>query len=209
MLLETGRQILVENGYQERVNVKLTDVLRANKLTTGAGYNIWENQEAFQHDLALYMASEYSWAKIDAEATVAATLAGLEDATFEHAIRSVCVTYFEDFVKKDEFFITLRHWGVKKPSPQLRRAIRKGYDLVHEDLSELISAGLLIQERQVRKEIDFDVFISSITAMVEGLAFRHRFGTPTDRKKLPLAFADGYLALQAFYTEPITGPPDS
>jgi len=203
MLLETGRKILVDNGYQERVNVKLTDVLRANELTTGAGYNIWENQEAFQHDLALYMASEYSWAKIDAEATLNSTAADLVNATFEETIRSVCVTYFEQFVKKDEFFITLRHWGVKKPSPQLRRAIRKGYELVHDDLSDLINTGLLIQSRQMRDGTDFDVFISSITAMVEGLAFRYRFGTPADRKKLPPAFADGYLALQAFYTEPV------
>lgn len=205
MLLETGRKILIDEGYSEKIDVKLTNVLRAHQLTTGAGYNIWENQDAFQQDLALYIASEYSWAKIDADAegTIERTLAAQPDASFDDVIRAVCVSYFELFVEKDEFFVALRHWGVKKPSPQLRRAIRKGYEQVHADLSELISGALLVQGRQMRDGVDFRMFISSITASVEGLAFRHRFATKAERKKFPDAYADTYLALQAHYTEPI------
>jgi len=197
MLLETGRQLLIANGYSERLNVKLTDVLKANDLTTGAGYNIWENQDAFQHDLALYVAREYSWA------TVEGLVSNLPKVSYEELNRIVCIRYFTAFVAKDEFYIALRHWGIKRPSPQLRRAIRNGYQVTHDNLSAFLEQALLLLNRRTKSGVDFDIHVSSITAALEGFAFRHRFATRAERARLPDAFADAFLAFLDYYTEPI------
>lgn len=197
MLLETGRQLLIANGYSEQLNVKLTDVLKAHELTTGAGYNIWDNQDAFQHDLALYVASEYSWASVEG------LVSNLPKVSYEELNRIVCIRYFNGFVAKDEFYIALRHWGVKKPSAQLRRAIRKGYKVTHDNLSAFLEQALVLLQRQVKPGFDFDIHVASITAALEGFAFRHRFAPPSERAKLPDAFADAFLAFLDYYTEPI------
>lgn len=196
MLLETGRRLLIANGYPETLNVKLIDVLKAHDLTTGAGYNIWENQGAFQTDLALYVAREYSWATID-------VLTGdLPEASPLELIKIVAVRYFTAFANQQEFYVALRHWGVKEPSRELRAAIRHGYDITHENLRSFIETGLMALGRRMRADLDIEDFLTAMTASTEGFALRHRYATKKRASDLPDLYADSLLGLMYHFTEP-------
>lgn len=54
LLIETGMQLLHERGPSAAVrHIRLRDVLDRADLTTGAAYRIWDDQDAYQRDLAI------------------------------------------------------------------------------------------------------------------------------------------------------------
>lgn len=203
-LLETGRQLLIEQGYGESVDIKLTAVLAVHGLSTGAGYHIWPRQADFRRDLALYLARSYGFA------TEGLPLDGLADidtsvVEFGEAMRMFSTSYFASFVESEEFFIALRHWGVRTPSDELVSAINAGYSAVHDKVTALLELGLAVYRRRPADGYTIDQLSELTTALTEGFALRYRFADEPGRAGLVATFGHAYAALAEVVTDEVDG----
>lgn len=172
-ILEAGRRFVAEHGLPEAMDVKLAEVLKAEGSSTGAAYNIWRNQEHFQRDLALHVAHSFSWADTH---TVVDAIADLPaDASLEDWVVTVAETYFPLFVANLDFFSVLRFWSIREPRAELEAAIRRGYDLVHEDFAAFYRWALDHHGYEPVEPMTVEDITTMVTAAIEGCALRHRF----------------------------------
>lgn len=205
LLLEAGRRLLTERGLPEEVSLKLTDVLADVQMSTGAAYNIWDNQAAYRADLALHIASEFRWA--DSTAIVEAIGRLPTDATMYDWIRTACDTYFPFFVANLDFFVVLKFWGVEEPSTELVEAIQAGYSTLHDEFKFFYEASLGHFGYRVVSPYTVDDITTMVTAAIEGTALRHRF----EPERLESAGGHLYFsivwAIASTYTEPDSESP--
>jgi AcrR family transcriptional regulator len=172
-LLEVGRQLLMERGYPQAIPIRLAEVVERAGHTTGAAYQIWENQQEFQEDLALYVAQTFTWATPDASLR-AGDLPPVGQLSFEEAVSAAGQRYFEAFVAREDFYIAVALWSVRNRSQKLNTAIADGYDVVHDALVELLEAFLAVHGRHIRDPYTIDDLAVAMTGITEGLALRHR-----------------------------------
>jgi len=174
LLLEAGRRHVINSGLSEGLDdVKLTNVLKEVDLSTGAAYNIWENQDEYRRELSLYIAENFEWADTS---TVLAAIASLpEHSTMDDWVQAVADTYFPLFVANMDFFIVLRFWGVREPTPELTEAVRAGYELTHLGFCQLYTQAFEHYGLQVVAPHTADDITAMVTASLEGFALRHRF----------------------------------
>lgn len=170
-LLETGRQVMLEEGLPEGTNIKLTSVLERAGLTTGAAYQLWKSQQLFQEELALFVAKEFEWARPNTDPDKLRALAvGRPDLT--EGTRRVAVFYWDAFVSRPEFLMILHFWGVRTPRPELSDAIREGYDIVHNGLLEMFDRTLEFYGLKFREPYTGNDMAVAMTAATEGLVLR-------------------------------------
>jgi AcrR family transcriptional regulator len=172
-LLEAGRQLVVREGLRASIDVRLTDVLDEVGLTTGAAYNIWDSQDHYRRELALYIARNVQWAddRLILEGRSSLPL----DLSLDEWVTAVADLYFEAFVSSWDYFILLHFWGVKEPDEELQEALRAGYDIVHQRFMVLFGATLERFGRVVKEPYTLDDLCTLMTAVCEGLALRQRF----------------------------------
>lgn len=172
-LLVAARAWLLANGRANPVDIRLSDVLRNEGLTTGAAYQIWQSQDEFRRDVALHLASEFEWATTDVVGERVAEMVAA-GATREECLEAAARLYFEHFVANDEYYIVLQLFSVNDPSPELTAALRRGYDLVHQSFLVYLERSFLAQGRRVLAPFELDDLAVLAAALTEGLALRHR-----------------------------------
>ena len=208
-LLEAGRQLLIAEGTREYVDVPLRAACEAAGYTTGAAYPIFGNQRGFQEQLALYVASTFDWAGPE---SIGDDLVQVVATTDDHleALRQTATIYFERFVANDDFYLALRFWSVRDPSPELRAALEEGYRVVHDGFAEVFAAMMAHYGIRLRSPVTIDQLTVLVTALTEGLALRHRIDPQiVDAPMAPTTgipstlFAEGMVAFVRELTEPI------
>ena len=108
LLLETARQVMLEDGLPEGTNIKLTSVLEKAGLTTGAAYQVWKSQQVFQEDLALYIAREFEWARPNGDRGALRDMLA-DDPSLEVGVRRAALYYYDAIVNRPEFLLSLIH----------------------------------------------------------------------------------------------------
>ncbi len=172
-LLEAGRELLVADGLRQVIDIRLTDVLELVGLTTGAAYNIWDSQDEYRTELAIYVAKNLEWAD---DRLLRDSLTEMPtDVPLEQWITAAGDAYFEAFTARWDYFILLQFWGVKNPDEELIAAIKAGYDMVHQRLLFLFQVTADMYSLELEEPYTFDDMAVAATAICEGLAIRHRF----------------------------------
>ena len=172
-LLAIGRELIVDRGLRDTIDLKLTEVLEQAGMTTGAAYNIWPNQDAYRRSLALYVAETMEWAD---ERLLGAAIDSLHpDVPLDEWVPLACEFYFSAFVSRWDYYILLQFWGIKEPGADLVAAINRGYDIVHDSLRALFGRALEVHDLEMVDPFTLDDLCVMATANCEGLALRHRF----------------------------------
>lgn len=179
LLLETAREVMLEEGLPEGTNIKLTSVLEQAGLTTGAAYQVWKSQQVFQEDLALFVARQFEWARpaLDSVAILKALPASAKpsaDGT-NAAVHAFALAYYDAFVNRPEFLMVLHYWGIQSPRPELTEAIRDGYEIVHGGLVETCGELLDRCALTCTEPGTIDDLAVAVLASAEGLVLRRHF----------------------------------
>ena len=199
-LLDAGRQLVVERGLSPTLDLRLTDVLEEVGLTTGAAYNIWDNQDHYRRDLALHMAKTLEWAD---ERLVEDIRAGwTEDIELDDWTRLVARAYFDAFTSRHDYFVILKFWGIKDIDDELREALSIGYDVVHERFRAAFGQSLGRFKRRPIDPFTLDDVCVLITGACEGLALRQRIQPERLDTAAGHLFAEFVVRLVSDYTEP-------
>ena len=172
-LLAVGRELIVERGLRDTIDIRLTEVLARAGLTTGAAYNIWSTQDDYRRDLALYVAETMEWA--DDRLLGAAVDSLHPDVPLDEWIPLACDFYFDAFVSRWDYYILLQFWGIKDPGDDLVAAINQGYEVVHDRFRILFQRALDVHAMEMIDDLTIDDLCVMATAICEGLALRHRF----------------------------------
>lgn len=212
-LLRAARRAILENGRENPVGVRLSDVVRSEGLTTGAAYQIWRSQTEFHADVALHIAEEFDWAGPQVIMDQLGELLD-SDATMEEAIRAAGNLYIESFTQNDEYYTVLQLYAVHDPTPELEAALQRGYDVVHDGFAMLFEGVLGIYGRRIRAPFTIDDVAVVVTALTEGIALRAKVQPDMVRADLELDVGDGpwhvfsatLVALTAQLTESIASP---
>ncbi len=204
LLLETGRQLVFEQGTRESIDIRVADVVSAAGRTTGSAYQVWASQADYQRDLAIYIAETFDWvAPLTPEFVDTIVAAGL---SFHDLIAAAARIYFDAFLSHDRFYLSLRFWSVREPSPELQKAINSGYEALNLELEPLFSHALTAYRRRLRDPFTARDLTTAMIAVVEGLALRIRFdsnsvravGGPTET-----IYINSLIAIVEYFTEEI------
>jgi hypothetical protein len=201
-LLESGAALLLQNGPEALVEVRLSDACEHAELTTGAAYPLWATQKDYQADLARHVASSFSWVGPGAVTEEVAT-AVEANRTPEGAIRQVGPVYLKRFVAREEYYLSLRFLSVRSAGDDVLRSLRANNREIHEAFRELY-AGLLDHYRLgLVRPRTLDELTLAAAATTEGMAVRYR----TDADSLPVAlagelYAEMLVALLHHFTKP-------
>lgn len=208
LLLETARNVMLDEGLPEGTNLKLTSVLERAGLTTGAAYQVWKSQQMFQEDFALFVAREYEWARPPIDPAV--LLAEIKSTpNLDEAVAVISRVYFDAFVNRPQFLMVLHYWGVQAPTPELTEAVQTGYEIVHADLAAAC-AGMLDHHGFIcRDPHTVDAMAIAIAATTEGMILRRHFDADRVRSASDTTH-DGQAihasivrAIVGSYTEPV------
>jgi AcrR family transcriptional regulator len=213
-LLEAGRQLLIERGLPEALPVRLADVVERAGHTTGAAYQIWESQQDFQEELALYVAQTFEWATPTESLSDDTDLPPMDELSFAEAVATTGRRYFETFVAKEDLYVAIYLWSVRNRTQKLNTAIAKGYDTVHDESVALFEAFLELHHRRIRPPYTIDDLAVAVTGVTEGLALRHRIQPGRIRTHIRREGEPWHLysvvlqALLDHFTEPAQPSPD-
>lgn len=187
--------------------MRVADVVKSAGYTTGAAYQIWKSQVAFQSDLALFVARNTQWA--GSSSFVDGLTALLTDEPdFEEMLRQAGRLYIEEFQAHEDFFTALYFSVVRVRRAELTEAIREGYAANHTDFRELYLGLLDMYGRRVREPYTVDDACVAVAAAVEGLTLRNRVDAGAVRTDIAVGgrpwhlFSTMLLALSREYTEP-------
>lgn len=199
-LLETGRDMIRETGLPETLDIRIADVCARATMTTGAAYNIWQNQDDYRRDLAVFLASDFGWADTNTIFEATSTLG--PTSTMDDWVTAVCEAYFPVFTQNRDFYLILHYWGVDNPSPRLTTAIRDGYNTIHTNFLNLYTATIARYGLTVTPPHTLDDITTLITANLEGLAIRHRFQPERITTPHTHLFTSIVLAITHTYLQP-------
>ncbi len=164
--------------YQDRRlepgDEKLSAVLAELGYTTGAGYQIWDNQADFREDLKIYVAQNMDYASLEVVAEKRAALAA-RNLPFEQRMLFSGDNFFESFVGGEGFYLTLRFFAMGDDRPaEITDALGSAYDRSHDEVSRLFEGMLSDTGRRLRESIEMTDLTAAISALFEGYALRYR-----------------------------------
>lgn len=190
---------MIDDGATEQIDLRLSAVLEHMGLTSGAAYNIWPSQSDFQHDLAHHLIQNYAWAGPDR--------IGIKvdfDAEPTEEIRRLAELYLESLTDETQFYLTLRFWGIKDPSSELRGSIQASYAANHDLWRLFYQVGFEWAGLRMRHGYTLDDFVVMATMVTEGAALRHRFEPErvrgADNRNL---YSEVLVAMVTHFTEPV------
>ncbi|MCA0296811.1 MAG: hypothetical protein LCH96_16150 [Actinobacteria bacterium] len=185
LLIAIGLQLLHERGPSAVVaHIRLSSVLRRAGLTTGAAYRIWEDQTAYQRDLALE-AIRYR-EKVSNEATVAKVVPAMLDASqpWQEAIRRGSEVNLRSYPEDIAFLTSLAIRASSYSDPVLLEAGRRRHDEALASYSEVYSAVLAWSGRRLRAGFTLHDLAAALAAIAEGFGIQNAAGVPHERLAL-------------------------
>ncbi|MEM9493991.1 MAG: hypothetical protein AAGC55_32890, partial [Myxococcota bacterium] len=151
-------------------------VLDSLGYTTGAGSQIWPNQAAFRLDLQGYIAERIDDASVESLADDLEEIRGGGYPIEEHILR-IGELYHDYFIGREEFYLVLRFYamGDERP-PEVTEALRNSYVRQGWELDLALQAAMDRRNYRLKAGRSMDELVTSITALTEGYALRHRVG---------------------------------
>ncbi|MEM9564823.1 MAG: hypothetical protein AAGA93_19530 [Actinomycetota bacterium] len=210
------RTVILERAYEMYLarelihgDERLSLVLDSLGYTTGAGYQIWPNQAAFRLDLQVYIAERIDFASLE---PLVDELQQIRDADYpveEHILR-IAELYHDYFIGREEFYLVLRFFamGGDRP-PEVTEALRDSYVRQGWELDLALQAAMERRNYRLRAGRSMEELTTSITALVEGYALRHRVGPDAPLVEIGgqtwQPFSAGLLSIIGCAIEPADG----
>lgn len=185
LLIAIGLQLLHERGPSAAVgHIRLSSVLRRAGLTTGAAYRIWEDQTAYQRELALEAVRYRD--RISNERTVAAAIPAMldPDGTWYDAIRCGSEPNLRSYPEDVAFLTTLAIRASSYSDPQLVAAGRQRHAEALASYGEVYDAVLRWSGRRMRAGFTLHDLASALAAVSEGFGLQNAAGVPHERLRL-------------------------
>ena len=193
LLIAIGLRLLHERGPSAAVgHIRLSSVLRRAGLTTGAAYRIWDDQVAYQRDLALE-AVRYRDA-VSNEGTVAAVIPEILDpsGTWQEAIRLGSEANLRSYPADVAFLTSLAIRASSYNDPGLIESGLQRHAEALASYSELYETVLRWSRRRLRPGFTLHDLAAAMAAISEGFGLQNAAGVPHERLTLdPRAGAPG------------------
>lgn len=171
--LAEGRKMLLEKGLPLNIsNIRLADIARRIGKTTGASYNIWESQEDFHRDLAVIISKDSSWADLNFLGPLVWDLFN-NGATMSEVLRDACNEYLKAVTSGREYLTFVHYWSVALDQPEVKAAIRDGYDLFNDGYKALLTVLFDRYHVELIAGITIDDLCVCVTAVTEGFLLRY------------------------------------
>lgn len=184
-LIAIGLQLLHERGPSAAVgHIRLSSVLRRAGMTTGAAYRIWEDQTAYQRELALEAVRYRD--RVSNERTVAAAIPAMLDPTgsWYDAIRQGSEPNLRSYPQDVAFLTTLAIRASSYSDQELVEAGRRRHAEALASYGEVYDAVLRWSGRRMRAGFTLHDLAAALAAVSEGFGLQNAAGAPHER--LPL-----------------------
>jgi AcrR family transcriptional regulator len=218
LLLDVGIRMLYERGVDIGVtHIKITDVVAAAGLTTGAAYRCWDNQEAFHKDLAV---AAVLWRDGPPNAVTADHIAELIDerAPLAEILRTATEPNLFNYPENTAFLTTIGLRACGPTDEALATAGRQRFEDAIESYADMYDALAGLYGRRVRPPFTMTQIALMLAALSEGFALQAMTGMPhphVERTDVPPDVGSRWsllaCAIQAIveqYTEPCEPGPE-
>jgi AcrR family transcriptional regulator len=178
LLLDVGVRMLYERGIDIGVShIKLSDVVAAADLTTGAAYRCWENQEAFHQDLAV---AAVLWRDGPPNGITASHVADLVDerAPLAELIRAAAEPNLFRYPDNITFLTTIGLRACGPTDQALAEAGRERLETALDSYTELYDALAALHNRRVRPPFTMADIARMLAALSEGFALQAMVDMP-------------------------------
>lgn len=174
-LLDAGLRLVLRGGLPSGFNVKLTDVVKEARRTTGAAYQIWSTQDEYRLELTAHVARSVAYA--DTGIVRAALDAVLTpDADLWSVVELTGRAYFQHLVSQPQFFVSLHFWATTDSlTAEVRAAVEESYAEIQRTFEEFFGSVLDHFNVDLVAPHTITELTMAATAATEGAALRHRF----------------------------------
>lgn len=176
LLLRTALDQLRDKGLFVAVtHVRLTDVVRAAGLTTGAAYKVWERQEDFHRDLAVEAV------RFREELAIARTVQLIHEAVdggapLREVLRVGSVAHLHPPEAGDPFLVALALRTLSPSVPEVAEAARARHAESIDAFEQLYVAMLARFRRRIRAPFELRDLSNALAAITEGFALQSLAG---------------------------------
>jgi AcrR family transcriptional regulator len=185
LLLDVAIRLLYERGVHVGVtHIKLSDVVAAADLTTGAAYRCWENQDAFHRDLA---AAAIRWRNQTPIANTVNRITRLVEAQapLSELVRVAAEANLYRYPEDVAFLTTIALRACGPTDENLARAGRDRLETAVSSYSAMYSVLLELYQRRMRPPFTIDHLTLSLAALSEGFALQAMSGAPHPQIERP------------------------
>lgn len=222
LLIRTGLAMLLDRGISAGVShIRLQEVVRRAGLTTGAAYRLWDDQDAFHHDLAVAAAGWRDGRPIAATWSTIGDLVASR-APLREVVRRAAQAHVDTFDDSERsrqrsaraFLVALALRATSATWSDLREAsVARHADSVRE-FSALYRGLMDAYGRRMRPPFEVQDFAVAMAALGEGFALQAIEGLPHPHLQVAgpagvgedwTLFGVSVWALIEGYTEPV-GP---
>lgn len=178
LLLDVGLEMLHERGVDVGVHhVRLSEVVEAAGMTTGAAYRCWDNQDVFHRELA---GAAIGWRD---QTSIAATVAGIRSlvdagAPLAEVIRVGAEANLHRYPDDAGFLITI---ALRAAAPRASALAEAGRQRSADSLlayAELYAALLNVSRRRIRPPFTLEQMTMALASLSEGFALQAISGEP-------------------------------
>lgn len=176
LLLDTGMQLLHARGaYVGVTHIRLSDVVDAAHLTTGAAYRIWENQDCFHRELAVAAVRLRSAGSVDG--TVASIRAAVDaHAPLGEVIRLAAPANLHRYPDDVAYLTSLILRTTSRVDPDLLLASVERHRDAMAGFGQLYQAMLDVYGRRMRPAFSVEHMTAALAALSEGFAMQTMSG---------------------------------
>lgn len=202
-LLEIGLGIVLERGLPVGLNIRVAEVVERAGRSLGSAYQIWDNQEHFREDLAVYLARSTGHTSL--QRVMPDITASIERGDSIHEMaHSVGTTFFRLLIGSPNFFVSRHFWTVAQPvPPEIHEALADTSLEVQKEIEALFTMLLDHFGRRVKDRYVLQDLCRMIIATADGLALESRFPTHADNSDTHTQlFADSLVLFIDSCTEP-------
>jgi AcrR family transcriptional regulator len=185
LLLDVGIRLLYERGVHVGVtHIKLSDVVAAADMTTGAAYRCWENQDAFHRDLA---AAAIRWRNQTPIANTVNRITQLVEAhtALAEVVRVAAEANLYRYPDDVAFLTTIALRACGPTDENLARAGRDRLETAVAAYSGMYSVLLELYQHRMRPPFTIDHLTLSLAALSEGFALQAMSGAPHPHLERP------------------------
>lgn len=175
------RAAILQQAYEmylskelEPGNEKLALVLERLGYTTGAGYQIWQNQAEFRQELAIYVAENIEYASL-APITEEAIKLSERNLPFDEHVLHAGDLFVKIYLHRQDFFLSLRFFAMDDERPEvITSTLIDAYERSSWEVSNVLLMGIERFGRRLREPITIRDITAALTALLEGYALRAR-----------------------------------
>jgi AcrR family transcriptional regulator len=181
LLVDVGLRLLHERGVSVSVtHIRLTEVVAAAGMTTGAAYRCWENQGAYHRDLAVAAAQWRDRASVqDTVDDIADLVAG--GAPIGEVLRVAAEANLYTYPEDTPFLTTIALRTCAPADPAVAAAGRRHLSSAVDSFASLYDSLLRVYGRRVAEPYTLRDLTVALAALSEGFVLQAITGEPQPR----------------------------